>query len=90
MGIWGRGNTQRSDPQETKCDSEKAMGGANCRSAPGMPQYDFHLLLASLNIVDTPVGHSPPFGPPVYFTLTYNQREAFQPQTFSWGNLGAR
>lgn len=70
-------------------------GGAptagNTASAPGqkgMPVYSFMSLLASLNIQDTPIGYTPPVGPKVETTLTYNEREADQPATFDAYNLG--
>jgi RHS repeat-associated protein len=53
-----------------------------------MAQYAFHVMLVSLNIVDTPVGYIPPRGPAVTFKVTYNQREANQPDTFTYSNLG--
>ncbi len=56
----------------------------------GMPRYSFHALRASLHITDTPLGYTPPRGPSVNFTVTYNQREATQPQTFTYSNLGQR
>ncbi|MCI0658119.1 MAG: cysteine peptidase family C39 domain-containing protein, partial [Acidobacteria bacterium] len=56
----------------------------------GMAVYRFHLLRASLSIDDTPVGYSPPRGPAVRFQATYNQREAYQPATFTFSNLGKR
>src|SRR6266498_2560490 len=53
-----------------------------------MARYAFHTMAVSLNIVDTPVGYTPPRGPVVEFTLTYNQREAGQPASFTYSNLG--
>ncbi|MGH9460491.1 MAG: hypothetical protein ACRD1X_04705 [Vicinamibacteria bacterium] len=53
-----------------------------------MAVYTFHELLASLSITDTPVGYDPPVGSSVRFRVTYNQREAGQPQTFTYSNLG--
>ena len=49
-----------------------------------------HLMLVSLNINDEPVGYSPPVGPAVRFTVRYNQRDAFQPQTFTYSNFGPK
>ena len=49
-----------------------------------------HLMLVSLNINDDPVGYSPPVGPAVRFTVRYNQRDAYQPATFSYSNLGPK
>jgi RHS repeat-associated protein len=56
----------------------------------GMAVYSFHLMLASLSIYDNPVGYSRPLGPEVRFEATYNQREANQPATFYYSNLGKR
>src|SRR2546425_13007804 len=53
-----------------------------------MAQYSMHAMVVSLNIVDTPVGYTPPRGPSVAFTVTYNQREANQPSIFTYANLG--
>ncbi len=87
--IWGKGLTSLFEPEETKCDSVKAKS-SSCQGGKcaGMADYNFHSLLVSLNIMDTPVGYRPPVGPGVDFTLTYNQRDAFQPQVFSYSNVG--
>jgi hypothetical protein len=47
-------------------------------------------MLVSLTLTDTPIWYTPPKGPAVEFTAWYNQREAFQPQTFSYSNLGQK
>jgi len=83
--VWGKGQSWYSDPERDKCNDKKT--GSNCGSK-GMAQYAFHAMLVSLNIVDTPVGYTPPLGPPVNFQITYNQREAKQPNTFTYSNLG--
>jgi RHS repeat-associated protein len=83
--IWGKGQTWYDDPDRVKCNDKKT--GSNC-NGKGMAQYAFHVMLVSLNIVDTPVGYTPPRGPAVNFTVTYNQREAKQPDTFTYSNLG--
>jgi len=54
----------------------------------GMAQYSAHALRASLNIQDTPFRYSPPIGPAIAFTVTYNQKEDQQPTSFSYSNLG--
>ncbi len=54
----------------------------------GMPVYWFKSLLASLHIQDTPVGYTPPVGPAVKTTISYNEREADQPATFDSYNVG--
>ncbi|PYL40079.1 MAG: type IV secretion protein Rhs, partial [Verrucomicrobia bacterium] len=55
-----------------------------------MARYTAHSMLASLNIEDTPIGYTPPRGPAINFTVTYNQRDTQQPQTFSYSNLGPK
>ncbi|PYK38123.1 MAG: type IV secretion protein Rhs, partial [Verrucomicrobia bacterium] len=47
-------------------------------------------MLASLNIEDTPLRYAPPRGPAINFTVTYNQKESEQPQTFTYSNLGPK
>lgn len=63
-------------------------GGGGPPGKPPMAQYAMHAMLVSLNIFDTPVGYTPPRGPVVEFTVTYNQREANQPSVFTYSNLG--
>lgn len=93
--VWGRsGPAAGIDPKNTgKCDakSHPKCPPRDCkRGASGMPVCDIHLAVVSLNIVDTPVGYVPPYGPAVSFTVTYNQREASQPTPFTYGNLGSK
>ena len=52
-----------------------------------MAVADAHLLLVGLVIRDSPVGYRPPVGLPVQFDVTYHQREANQPATFTYSNL---
>jgi len=87
--VYGRGATSGNDQTATRPTDHKCGGdqGGICR---GMAAYAFHTMLVSLNIVDTPVGYTPPVGPAVNFTATYNQREAFQPTTFYFSNLGPK
>ena len=59
-------------------------------NGPGMAVSQVHLMVVSLNIVDTPVGYSPPVGWPVQFTVRYSQREAFQPANFTYSNFGPK
>lgn len=95
--VWGKGDTGTSSPNNSKpCDCKDPP----CKSCnknqttppttPPMAQYAFHSMLVSLNIMDTPVGYSPPRGPDMHFQVTYNQREANQPTTFTYSNLGPK
>lgn len=55
-----------------------------------MAGYSVHSMLVSLNIQDTPVGYTPPRGPRMNFTVTYNQRETQQPAMMNYSNLGPK
>ena len=55
-----------------------------------MASYSIHLMLASLHIEDTPISSTSPLGPSTGFKVSYNQREANQPSTFAYGNLGPK
>jgi len=53
-----------------------AGGAGGGGGGGGMPRWNAHLLLVSQTIEDTPVGYTPPVGPPIYFTVTYNSVNA--------------
>jgi YD repeat-containing protein len=85
--VWGKGsgtnpNVNCTTPND--CQTCPKPGGHK------MAEYNFMTMLVSLHIADTPVGYTPPRGPDVYFQVTYNQREANQPGTFSYSNLGQK
>jgi YD repeat-containing protein len=86
--VWGKGNTGNKDKNKTKPTDRKSPDCPKNTAIP-MAQYAFHSMLVSLNIVDTPVGYTPPRGPDVHFQVTYNQREANHPPTFS-SNMGTK
>jgi len=97
--VYGRGQTGNSDPNATRPSDEQAKscpstGGDNPPASDSktqpMCQYNFHTLLVSLNITDTPVSYRPPVGSPVNFAVTYNQREVNQPANFTYANLGPK
>jgi len=74
-----------------KCDDERVGGDqGSCPNCHGMARYSIHSMLVSLNIQDTPLRYSPPYGPSVGFTVTYNQRETQQPSSFTYSNLGPK
>jgi len=87
--VWGMGNTGDHDPTGTKtCDAKaKPDCGSNCGP---MATYNFHLQTVSLNIFDTPVGYTPPRGPDMHFTITYNQRELSPTINHSHSNFGSK
>lgn len=82
------GGGQPVTPGDDTKATDTKRGGNECER--GMAAYSTHARLASLNIQDTPIGYSPPRGPAVNFTATYNQRESQQPQTFAYSNFGPK
>lgn len=85
--VWGRCEFFELDPTQVFDLAIKTSCPIGSR---GMATYNFHAALASLNITDTPIGYTPPVGPPAQFTVTYNQRESSQPAVFSYSNLGPK
>jgi len=71
---------------------DKKQGGNLCKlsGSHAMARYSAHSMLASLNIEDTPIAYSPPLGPAMDFTVTYNQRDTQQPFGFGYSNLGQK
>ena len=83
--VWGKGVTANSDPN---CTTEyDEMADPNCDSH-GMARFNMHLMLVSLHIEDTPISFTPPRGPAINFTVTYDQLEANQPANFNYSNFG--
>lgn len=75
--VWGKGVTTGNDPDiYTPDDPISCTAGGTGR---GMAVSGVHLMLASLQISDTPIGYIPPVGPPVLFTVRYNHRDYLRP-----------
>jgi len=87
--VWGKGKTTLTEDGATRPYDEKSCGGNG--ENRGMPAYSVHLLLASLSITDTPIWVNTPYGNPVAFTVTYNQRETSlpDPSLAVQSNMGA-
>jgi RHS repeat-associated protein len=85
--VYGMGYTDTNDPSDTDPDDVPCQCGG---SSNGMTTYSFTEMLVSLRLTDTPVGYTPPKGPPVKVVLTYNQREASQPANFSFFNVSPK
>lgn len=90
--VRGKGATGNTNPGATPPTDPKRpqLPGGCGGGGNGMPAYDFHVSIVSLNVTDTPVGYVPPRGPAVAIGITYNSREDFQPATFTFSNLGSR
>lgn len=90
--VYGRCATSASDDREIKEISVKVKRCVTLevkgKIIKGLASYNIHAMPVSLNITDTPVGYLSAVGAPVSFQLTYNQREASQPNTFNYSNLG--
>jgi RHS repeat-associated protein len=90
-GVWGKGYTTSNNPQNYKPNDTMRGGSATsgARKCP-MAQYSVHAMLVSLHVEDTPLGYTPPRGPAVNFTVSYNQRDGAQPYNPSVFNLGPK
>jgi YD repeat-containing protein len=88
-GVRGQGATGNPNPGATTPKDPKRPKGCGSGSGNGMPVYNFHIAIVSLNVTDTPVGYSPPRGPTMDFRITYNSREQ-QPSALTFSNLGPR
>jgi RHS repeat-associated protein len=55
---------------ESDCGSD---GNGNGNQSQGMPTYSVNLMQVALTVKDTPVGYSPPVGPPINLTLRYHE-----------------
>ncbi len=91
--VFGRGTVSTADQGATSQDDP--THGGDCGKKGGNPNigmcgYRVHAMLVSLNLNDTPVGYAPAIGPPAYVTLTYSQRDAFQPAVPTFSNLGPK
>jgi RHS repeat-associated protein len=85
--IRGMGATTANDPgATTPCDSTIFP----LNFGPGMATCNVHEMVVSISLNDTPVGYTPPKGPDMHVTLTFNQREATQPANFAWFNVSPK
>lgn len=85
--IWGRGDVAVGDGNGTGPNApKKGKGDGGCN---GMPVWNIHHSMASLNLEDIPLFYSPPVGPLVNFRINYSQLEQNQPTTINFSNIGA-
>jgi RHS repeat-associated protein len=79
--VFGKGTTQSSNPDATTPydntlkDDGSERSATETPKAPCMASWDAHLMQASQEIIDTPVGYRPPFGPPIFTTVRFVQRQ---------------
>lgn len=86
LSIHGKGETGIHDPDRYTPDDL----ATTCGPSTGMAVSSVHLMLANLQIRDTPVGYTPPVGPAVHFTVRYNQRDYLQPPSLGTSPFGPR
>jgi RHS repeat-associated protein len=84
--VWGRGQISNSDSSRTRPTDLRTCTPPCCH---GMAVASAQLMVCGLHLQDTPLFYTPPKGPAVDFTMTYNQREAGQPAIFTFGNVGS-
>ncbi len=86
--IWGRGDTGNSKDPGATGPASGATGPKQCPG--GCTTWSIESMVVGLELHDAPVGYTPPLGPAVTFDLYYSQRDALQPQTFSYANFGPK
>ncbi len=79
-------NQQTTDAQNAPEDSSSQ--GCSSSTSCGMPRSNVHLSIVALHIFDTPLFYTPPKGPKLYWTVSYHQRDSYQPANFSYSNFG--
>ena len=85
--VRGAGITTYQDPTETgKC----APSFPSCDGAEPMAHASVHALVVGVKLSDRPVRYTPPRGPAVGCDVVYSQRDAFQPATFNYTNMGPK
>ncbi|MFD2257697.1 RHS repeat-associated core domain-containing protein [Luteolibacter algae] len=82
--IFGRHCTHGRDDEGDDC------GGGGNKDDCGMVTYSFRFLNPGLELFDTPISYSPPFGPDIDFQLNYDQRSSVIADIQDHGNFGPR
>jgi hypothetical protein len=86
--IWGRGDTGKN--VESSATGPKSPC-KDCEPDGGLTKPNVELAVVGLQLVDSPVGYTPPVGPPVRFNFYYSHRDTQQPlTTFSYTNFGPK
>lgn len=83
--VFGKSGSSYPNPDAFTPKDKKPNCPPCCN---GMARASAHLMLVSLNIMDTPLGYKPPVGPPVNFTITYNQRDYTTQFIPNYSNVG--
>lgn len=91
--VWGKGNAGSFTPPKPPCPVDPPNGCPSCGSGGdggdgGMAIYGVDAARISLSMSDTPLGYTPPKGPAVRFSVSYQHREVAPISTPNYSNLG--
>jgi RHS repeat-associated protein len=86
--YYGRGYLTGFDQDDTRDDAPTTCPGKG--DGTGMCVAKVTTMLVSLRLDDKPVGYAPPVGPAVRTKVSYNQREASQPASMGFFNIGPK
>lgn len=86
--YYGRGYLTSLDQDDTREDAPTTC--PNQGDGTGMCVAKVTTMLVSLRLDDKPVGYAPPVGPSVHTKVSYNQREASQPSSMGFFNIGPK
>jgi RHS repeat-associated protein len=88
--VWGAGPTAGRRLGDSGDSLAKPAPPPPRDGTCGMCGTNIKEMTVGLMLSDTPVGYTPPKGPPVKITLTYNQREDSQPANFNFFNVSPK
>ena len=83
--VWGKGNAAANSKPAPPGVSPVVKQDCSMR---GMADYNVDAARVSLSITDTPLGYTPPRGPSVNLTVSYQQREVAPVSIPTYSNLG--
>jgi RHS repeat-associated protein len=91
--VYGTGVTTNNLPDETMFCISCALNAIFQDSkipSHGLTTANAMTMVVSLNLSDTSIGYQPQKGAAAFTTLAYNQREAVQPSSFTYFNVGPK
>jgi YD repeat-containing protein len=87
--VWGKGNTGAwTDPPPQCVAPQIQCSKCSGTTDEGMATYNVDASRVSLSMSDTPLHYTPPRGPAVSFTVSYQQREVAPVSMPTYSNLG--
>ncbi len=87
--IFGRDGLHGQEPNGPNSPDCNPGAGGSSGGGCGMPRYSFNAKLAAVRIEDTPLGYTPPVGPPIFFRVAYKDLDDSKPATTpNFSNVG--